>query len=99
MGDLMPWKDQLLQLLQCFTTCDVAKLVVAGEERGVFTTWSRMADTGHSLRLENVTDLRRKAFAPRTGVAAKDLELAIALQEKDVFLHEDASAELFPAEN
>ena len=52
---------------------------LAGEEHGVFTTWSRMADKGHSLRLEHVTDLRRKAFAPRTCVPAKDLELAIAL--------------------
>ena len=97
MGDLMPWKDQLLQLLQCFTTCDVAKLVVAGEERGVFTTWSRMADKGCSLRLEHVADLRRKAFAPRAGVPAKDLELAIALCEKEVSLYEDASGGMFPS--
>ena len=78
-GDLTPWKEHLFQLLESFAIGDVAKLVIAGEERVVFTTWNRMADKGHSLRLENVTDLRRKAFAPRTGVPAKDLELAAAL--------------------
>ena len=77
---------QLFQLLECFTTGDVAKLVVAGEERVVFITWSRMTDKGYSLRLEHVTDLRRKAFAPRIGVAATDLQLAIALWEKEVSL-------------
>ena len=34
-SDLMHWKEQLFQLLESFTTGDVAKLVVAGEERGV----------------------------------------------------------------
>ena len=58
-----------------------------------------MADKGYSLRLEHVTYLRRKPFAPRTGVPAKDLELAVALWEKEVFLYEDASGELFLAEN
>ena len=90
-GDLMPWKEQLFQLLECYTAGDVAKFVVAGEERGVFTTWSRMADKGHSLRLEHITDLRRKACAQRTSFPAKDLELAVALWEKDVSLYADAS--------
>ena len=34
-SDLMPWKEQVFQLLECFTRGDVAELVVAGEERGV----------------------------------------------------------------
>ena len=33
-----------MQLLACFNTGDMAKFVVAGEERGIFTTWGRMAD-------------------------------------------------------
>ena len=51
------------------------------------------------MRLEQVTDLRRKAFAPRTSVPAKDMEIAVALKEKDVSLYEDASGELFLVEN
>ena len=85
-------------MLECFATGDMANLVVAGAERGVFTTWSLIADKSHSLRFEHVTDQRRKAFSPKTGVLAKDRELAIALWEKEVSLYEDASAELFPAE-
>ena len=51
------------------------------------------------MRLEHVTDLRRKAFAPRTSVLTKDLGIAVALLEKDVSLYKDASGELFAVEN
>ena len=58
-----------------------------------------MADKGHSLWLEHVMDLRRKASMPRTNVLAKDLEVAIALLEKDVSLYQDASGKVFPVES
>ena len=70
-SDLTPWKEYLFKLLECYTTGDWAGLVVAAEERGVFTARHGPAPQG----------LRAKDCVP-----AKDLELAIALWEKEVSL-------------
>ena len=37
-SDMTPWKEQFFQLLESYTAGDVARLVVAGEERGIFKT-------------------------------------------------------------
>ena len=67
-GDVKPWKDQLMQCVECCTTCDTKTLATTADERNIFTTWSRMADKGHSLRLEHVIDMRRKAHSPKACV-------------------------------
>ena len=98
-GDMTPWKEQFMQLLENFTAGDVTRLVVAGEERGIFTTWGRMADKGHSLRLEHVNDMGHKSFSLKASVLTNDLELGNALSEKVVTQYEEASGDQFPLEN
>ena len=84
-----------MQCMECYTTSDMKKLATLADERNIFTTCGRMADKGHSLRLEHVTDMLRKAHSSKACVPAKDLELAISLLEKYVIQFEDASGEIF----
>ena len=93
------WKEQLMQGLETFTTGDAKGLVIAADERNVFSTWSRMADKGHSLREKHVMAMRRKAMSPKSSVSAKDLELAIILWEKEILRFEEASNETFDVKN
>ena len=53
------WKEQLMQGLEAFTTGDAKGLVIAADERNVFSTWSRMADKGHPLREKHVMAMLR----------------------------------------
>ena len=78
--DVNAWKEQLMQCLENFTTGDAKRHVTSADECNVFSTWSRMSDKGHSLREEHVMDMRRKAYAIKTGVPAKDFEMAITLR-------------------
>ena len=89
--DMRAFKDQLFQGLECYTTGEAKKCVTAADESNVFSTWSRMADKGHSLRDDHVMDMQRKAYASKSPVAAKDLELAISVWEKEVSQFEEAS--------
>ena len=89
--DMRAFKDQLFQCLECYTTGEAKKCVTAADESNVFSTWSRMADKGHSLRDDHVMDMQRKAYASKSPVAAKDLELAISVWEKEVSQFEEAS--------
>ena len=82
MGDVKPWKDQLMQCVECYTTGDTTRLATTANERNIFTTWSRIADKGHSLRQEHVTDMRCKAHSPKACVPANNLELAIPWKKK-----------------
>ena len=58
LADLQTWKDQLPQFLESYTSGDALALIVAGGERGVIDTQNRLADKGHSLRLDHVNELR-----------------------------------------
>ena len=93
---MKPWQDRLMQCAECYRTGNTKRFATTADERNMFMTWNRMAAKGHSLRLEHVTDMRRKAHSPKACVPAKDLELAISLWEKDVLQFEEASAEIFP---
>ena len=50
MGDVKPWKDQIMQCFECYTTGDTKSFTTTAHERSIFTTWSGMADKGLSLR-------------------------------------------------
>ena len=60
---------------------------------GVLDVWRQMADKGHSQRDAHVMTLREKAYNPRKAVQPKDLEIAIALWEKDVAYFSRATGE------
>ena len=85
-----------MQCVECYRTGNTKRFATTADERNVFMTWNRMAAKGHSLRLEHVTDMRRKAHSPKACVPANDLELAISLWEKEVLQFEEASGEIFP---
>ena len=96
--DVAAWKDQLFQCLETYTTGDAKKYVTTADECNVFSTWSRMADKGHSLRDVHIMEMRRKVYATKASVAAKDLELAISVWEKEVLQFEEASNSTFELE-
>ena len=85
------FKEQLYCALEVFTINEAKKSVTAGDEANVFSTWSRLADKGHSRRDQHVMDMQRVAYAARGTVAAKDLEMAIVDWEMEVTQFEGAS--------
>ena len=92
---IRPWKEQMMLALESFTSGETRRIINITEEQGVFSSWSRLADKGHSLRDEHVMTMRRRVMAPKTSVPAKDLELAILALEKEVLQFEEAADETF----
>ena len=93
-GDISRFKEQLNELLMCYTK-DSARLVVdACGDHNAVDGWRMLAERGHSLRPSHVNTMMKQALWPRDAVASKDLEQAIANWEKDVRTWEEASKEL-----
>ena len=83
-GDISRFKEQLNELLMCYTK-DSARLVVdACGDHNALDAWRMLAERGHSLRPSHVNTMMKKVLWPRDAVASKDLEQAIANWEKDV---------------
>ena len=95
MRDIDDWKEQLTLALESFTSGEAKRLVLSNTESNVFSTWSRLADNGHSMRDKHVMGMRRKLNIPRSSVPTKDLEIAIINYEKEIQMYEDASGETF----
>ena len=95
MRDIDDWKEQLMLALESFTSGEAKRLVLSNTESNVFSTWSRLADNGHSMRDKHVMGMRRKLNIPRSSVPTKDLEIAIINYEKEIQMYEDASGETF----
>ena len=85
--------------LESFTSGETRRIILLAEERGVLSSWSRLADKGHSLRDEHVMTMRRRVMAPKASVPAKDLEFAILAWEKEVLQFEEAADETFDEKN
>ena len=95
--DIEEFKDQLTQYLEGFTTSDARGIVVGCGEHNALDAWRQMAERGFSLRPNHVHELMKKAVFPKEAVQIKDLEMAIATWEKDVWTFEAASSEKIPA--
>ena len=95
--DIEEFKDQLTQYLEGFTTSDAKGIVEACGEHNALDAWRQMAERGFSLRPNHVHELMKKAVFPKAAVQIKDLEMAIAAWEKDVWTYEAASSETIPA--
>ena len=89
------WKEQLMLALESFTSGDAKRFVLTNTECNVFSTWGRLADSGHSMRDEHVMSMRRRLMVPKASVPIKDLEIAIINFEKEIQMYEDASGETF----
>ena len=90
-GIMKDFKDHLNEYLECYTSGTAKVLVEACGDRKSLDAWRQLADKGHSMRAAHVHALRRKAFFPKSGVAAKDLENAISTWETDIELFEAAT--------
>ena len=84
LGPMDPWKDQLHDALESYTTGSVRKLVDSCGEARVLDCWRQLADRGDSLRPVHANVLRMKAFSPPKAVPAKDLEAALAPWETEI---------------
>ena len=93
------WKEALMLALESFTSGETMRIILLAEERGVFSSWSRLADKGHSLKDDHVKNMRRKVMAPTTSVPAKDLEFATLAWEKEVLQFEEAANETLDEKN
>ena len=51
---IRPRKEQMMLALESFTSGETRRIINIAEEQGVFSSWSRLADKGHSLRDEHV---------------------------------------------
>ena len=95
LNPIVDWKEQLMEALESFTSGDAKRLVLTNTECNVFSTWSRLADSGHSMRDEHVMNMRRRLMVAKASVPTKDLEIAIINFEKEIQMYEDASGETF----
>ena len=93
LGPIEQFKKQLNCYLLKYTKGSAHAVVEAGDVRGVLDVWRQMADKGHSQRDAHIMTLREKAYNPRKAVQPKDLEIAIALWEKDVAYFSRATGE------
>ena len=93
------WKSQLNEYLETYTKGLARETVDSRGEHGALDAWGSLADRAHSLREENVQQILLKAYGPKTSVAAKNLESAIASWEIDVRNLQDATGEKFPERN
>ena len=84
LGAITPWKDQLNEALESYTTGAERRLVDAHGEAKSLDCWRQLADRGDSMRPAHAKVLRTKAFSPPKAVAAKDLEAAIAQWEANI---------------
>lgn len=99
-GDYMAeFKDQLNEYLETYTTGAAKTLVQACGDTKALDAWRQLADRGHSLRVQHVHALRRKAYFPKVVMQLKDVENQINLWEKDVELFTTATGEVFPEPN
>ena len=96
LGPIFPWKDGLNEYLETYTKGDAKQLVEACGDARALDAWRQLADKGCSFRLAHANTLLKKARLPRTNVAAKDLENAIARWEADIQIYEKATGESFP---
>ena len=99
LGPVIRWNDQLNEYLEAFTKGPARVIVDSFGETRALDAWRVLSDKGNSLRLAHANVLRRKAFFPRAGVAAKDLEPAIAAWEADIDRYQGATGEAFPEAN
>ena len=97
LGPIFPWKDGLNEYLETYTKGDAKHLVEACGDARALDAWRQLADKGCSFRLAHANVLLKKARFPRTNVAAKELENAIARWEADIQVYERATGEAFPA--
>ena len=97
LGPIFPWKDGLNEYLETYTKGDAKQLVEACGDARALDAWRQLAEKGCSFRLAHANVLLKKARFPRTNVAAKELENAIARWEADIQVYEKATAEIFPA--
>ena len=97
LGPIFPWKDGLNEYLESYTKGDAKTLVEACGDTRALDAWRQLADKGCSFRLAHANVLLKKARFPRTNVAAKELENAIARWEADIQVYEKATSETFPA--
>ena len=92
LGNISDWKAQLEAYLGSYTKGRAREIVRHAGTAGALDAWRILADKGHSLRPMHQQALRSKAYAPRTNVPAKDLEMTIIRWENDVRLFEEACA-------
>ena len=92
LGAIGEWKSQLETYLCSYTKGRAREIIRHAGTAGALDAWRILADKGHSQRPMHQQALRTKAYGPRTGVPAKDLELAIMRWETDVRLFEQACA-------
>ena len=93
LGDIRQYKDQLNEYLEACTKGPARHIVDACGKVNALDAWRRFAERGHSLRPTHVHGLMKKSLWPQDGVAAKDLEVAVAQWETDIQRWDAASSE------
>ena len=75
------------------------EIVDSRGQHGALDAWGSLKDRAESIREEHLQHYILKAYNPKTSVAAKNLETAIAAWEEDVRSFQDATGEKFPEAN
>ena len=85
--------------MESYTKGLAREIVDSRGEHGALDAWGSLKDRAESIREEHHQHYILKAYNPKTSVAAKNLETAIAAWEVDVRSFQDATGEKFPETN
>ena len=91
--NMWEFKDQLNEYLEAFTDKDAKGIVIACGEHNALDAWRQLAERGFSMKPGHIQELMKLALFFKTAVQAKDLEMAIASWERDLYTYETTSSE------